>query len=108
MISGVTMELSFLFNKILLILLSSSLVNSGLSHDDEDFAFELDDDDDDIINDYLDKPTKIVPLQRLYGIPDSTAYVGRLFQFKIPADAFSGTLNHFEVRACTFSLVSFF
>ena len=34
----------------------------------------------------------------LYGLPDQTAYVGKLFSFKIPHDAFKGPVLQYKVQ----------
>lgn len=38
-------------------------------------------------------------VKRLWGVADTTAAVGKLFQYHIPSDAFAGPVNHFEVLA---------
>lgn len=37
------------------------------------------------------------PLSLLWGIPDTTAYVGKLFNFTFPNDAFQGIVVHYDV-----------
>lgn len=37
------------------------------------------------------------PLTLLWGIPDTTAYVGKLFTFTLPNDAFQGNVVHYDV-----------
>lgn len=37
-------------------------------------------------------------LQRLWGIPDTTAHVGYLFHYQIPNDAFDGKIGRYKVR----------
>ena len=37
------------------------------------------------------------PLSLLWGIPDTTAYVGKLFTFTLPNDAFQGNVVHYDV-----------
>ena len=37
------------------------------------------------------------PLQLLWGIGDATAYVGRLFTYTLPSDAFQGNVVHYDV-----------
>jgi hypothetical protein len=37
-------------------------------------------------------------VQRLWGIADTTATAGHLFTFTVPADAFSGGINSYEVK----------
>lgn len=36
-------------------------------------------------------------LRRLWGVPDTSAYVGHLFRMEIPKEAFSGTVNTYKV-----------
>lgn len=43
-------------------------------------------------------------VQRLWGIPDTSATVGSLFAFTIPADAFSGEVDSYKVRTHVTSL----
>ncbi|XP_075215938.1 dystroglycan [Lycorma delicatula] len=87
------MALFVLTNKFFIPFLLTLVIISA--HNEEDFGFEQD--EQDMKDTDTDKLIKIIPLQRLYGIPDSSAYVGRLFQFKVPSDAFTGTLSHYEV-----------
>lgn len=37
------------------------------------------------------------PLTLLWGIADTTAYVGKLFRYTIPSDAFQGNIVHFDI-----------
>lgn len=37
-------------------------------------------------------------LRRLWGVPDTSAYVGHLFRMEIPKEAFSETVNTYKVR----------
>ncbi|XP_069682124.1 dystroglycan 1 [Periplaneta americana] len=71
-----------------------ALVVAGL-HSEEDFAFET------TAADEQDTPTShptSSPVQRLWGIPDTVASVGKLFHMTIPGDAFSGEVEHYEAR----------
>lgn len=36
-------------------------------------------------------------VKKKWGVPDTTAYVGKLFKHHIPADAFIGNVHHIEV-----------
>lgn len=38
-----------------------------------------------------------VRLPRAFGIPDTTAYAGHIFNYSIPADGFEGTVHRYEV-----------
>ncbi|XP_026320521.1 dystroglycan isoform X2 [Hyposmocoma kahamanoa] len=38
-------------------------------------------------------------LRRLWGVPDTSAYVGHLFRMEIPKEAFSGPVNTYKVRS---------
>lgn len=37
-------------------------------------------------------------LRRLWGVPDTSAYVGHLFRMEIPKEAFSGPVNTYKVH----------
>lgn len=37
------------------------------------------------------------PLTLLWGIADTTAYVGKLFSYVLPSDAFQGNIIHYKV-----------
>lgn len=37
------------------------------------------------------------PLTLLWGISDTTAYVGKLFTYTLPSDAFQGNIVHYHV-----------
>lgn len=37
------------------------------------------------------------PLTLLWGIADTTAYVGKLFTYTLPNDAFQGNIVHYDV-----------
>lgn len=43
------------------------------------------------------KQTENEPLTLLWGIADTTAYVGKLFTYTLPADAFQGNVVHYDV-----------
>lgn len=36
-------------------------------------------------------------LRRLWGVPDTSAYVGHLFRMEIPKEAFSGEVSAYKV-----------
>jgi len=38
-------------------------------------------------------------VQRKWGVPDTTAFVGHLFRYRVPNDAFSGDVASYEVSA---------
>lgn len=38
-------------------------------------------------------------LRRLWGVPDTSAYVGHLFRMEIPKEAFSGEVLAYKVRS---------
>lgn len=42
-------------------------------------------------------------LRRLWGVPDTSAYVGHLFRMEIPKQAFSGDVLAYKVRPLFFS-----
>lgn len=44
------------------------------------------------------KISHIVPVQRLWGIPDTQAIVGKLFVLNVPNDAFKGDIDYYEVK----------
>ncbi|RZF44851.1 hypothetical protein LSTR_LSTR000803 [Laodelphax striatellus] len=69
------------------------LISISSSHHEEDFAF----DQEIIPQSEIARISSRTPLRRQFGIPDAMAYLGRLFFFKIPPDAFSGTLSHYKV-----------
>lgn len=45
-----------------------------------------------------EKITKIVPVSRLWGVPDTYAVVGKLFSLAVPKKAFKGDIDYYEVR----------
>lgn len=61
-------------------------VNSVISSNNEDY------------NDIEDKRNSEVLIRKLWGIQDVTTSAGKLFRYKIPPDAFSGKITHYEVR----------
>lgn len=70
-------------------------------HSEEDFAFEMTPSEE---QEVLSGPSShphphptSSPIQRLWGIPDTVASVGKLFHVTIPEDAFSGDVDHYEV-----------
>ena len=67
------------------------------SHSEEDFAFEASAaEEQDALNGLYTHPIS-TPVQKLWGIPDTVSTVGKLFHMKIPGDAFSGDVDHYEV-----------
>jgi neurexin len=69
------------------------------SHSEEDFAFETPAVDEQEALNGLRAHTISTPVQKLWGIPDTMATVGKLFHMKIPGDAFSGDVDHYEVSS---------
>jgi hypothetical protein len=70
-------------------------------HSEEDFAFEMTaTDEQEALNGPVSHPhphPTSSPIQRLWGIPDTVASVGKLFHMTIPGDSFSGDVDHYEV-----------
>lgn len=74
--------------KLRLVILLGSCVTL-ISSQTEDFAFE---------QDTTGVPAHtLIPLKRLWGIPDTKAQVGKFVQISVPADAFDGVINKYEV-----------
>jgi neurexin len=69
------------------------------SHSEEDFAFEAPAAEEQEALSGLHAHPLSKPVQKLWGIPDTVANVGKLFHMKIPGDAFSGDVDHFEVSS---------
>ena len=67
------------------------------SHSEEDFAFEAPSaEEQEALSGLHTHPTS-TPVQKLWGIPDTLAPVGKLFHMKVPGDAFSGDVDRYEV-----------
>lgn len=66
------------------------------SHSEEDFAFEMPTAEEQEAVRGLHTHPISTPVQKLWGIPDTVATVGKLFHMKIPGDAFSGDVGHYE------------
>jgi hypothetical protein len=69
------------------------------SHSEEDFAFEMPTAEEQEAVRGLHTHPISTPVQKLWGIPDTVATVGKLFHMKIPGDAFSGDVGHYEVSS---------
>lgn len=68
------------------------------SHSEEDFAFETPSaEEQEALNGLHTHPIS-TPVQKLWGIPDTVASVGKIFHVKVPGDAFSGDVDHYEAR----------
>jgi neurexin len=72
-------------------------------HSEEDFAFEMTaGEEQEVLSGPISHPhLASSPVQRLWGIPDTVASVGKLFHMNIPRDAFSGDVDHYEVSSVT-------
>lgn len=82
------MFIRFDMGKLPLIIFLTGCVSS-ISSQTEDFAFE---------QELQAASTQtIVPLKRLWGIPDTKAQVGKLMQITVPLDAFDGAITKYEV-----------
>lgn len=69
----------------------------ALSRHDDDFAF---DNSDEFQVELTANHSEITRngLRRLWGVPDTSAYVGHLFRMEIPKEAFSGEVQAYKVR----------
>nr|CAD7455771.1 unnamed protein product [Timema tahoe] len=75
---------------LLLVFITFISLSAGLAlEEEEDFGFVA-------ANENV--PPSKSPVQRLWGIPDSLAPVGRLFQLNIPRDAFKGDIDHYQAQ----------
>lgn len=75
------------------------VLSATASQSEEDFAFETPSaEEQDAFNGLHTHPLA-TPVQKLWGIPDTVATVGKLFHMKIPGDAFSGDVGHYEVSS---------
>nr|CAD7400178.1 unnamed protein product [Timema cristinae] len=75
---------------LLLVFITFISLSAGLApEEEEDFAFVA-------ANENV--PQSKSPVQRLWGIPDSLAPVGRLFRLNIPRDAFKGDIEHYQAQ----------
>ncbi|XP_039758900.1 dystroglycan isoform X2 [Pararge aegeria] len=70
----------------------------ALSRHDDDFAF---DNNEEFQVDLTANHSEIAKngLKRLWGVPDTSAYVGHLFRMEIPKEAFSGEVLAYKVRS---------
>ncbi|XP_045501592.1 dystroglycan 1 isoform X2 [Colias croceus] len=70
----------------------------ALSRHDDDFAF---DNNEEFQVELTANHSEIAKngLKRLWGVPDTSAYVGHLFRMEIPKEAFSGEVLAYKVRS---------
>ncbi|XP_049877317.1 dystroglycan 1 isoform X2 [Pectinophora gossypiella] len=70
----------------------------ALSRHDDDFAF---DNSEEFQVELTANHSEIAKngLRRLWGVPDTSAYVGHLFRMEIPKEAFSGKVQTYKVRS---------
>ncbi|GBP62898.1 Dystroglycan [Eumeta japonica] len=70
----------------------------ALTRHDDDFAF---DNSEELQVELTANHSEIEKngLKRLWGVPDTSAYVGHLFRMEIPKEAFSGEVLAYKVRA---------
>ncbi|XP_069361367.1 dystroglycan 1 isoform X3 [Maniola hyperantus] len=70
----------------------------ALSRHDDDFAF---DNNEEFQVELTANHSEIAKngLRRLWGVPDTSAYVGHLFRMEIPKEAFSGEVLAYKVRS---------
>ena len=89
-----------------LLLAAAGGLGSGLRPSEEDFAFEPDSESQQPQQpqpqqqqqQHAHAPASPAPVQRQWGVQDTTATAGKLLRFTVPADAFSGDVDHYEVR----------
>ncbi|XP_076363552.1 dystroglycan 1-like [Tachypleus tridentatus] len=43
------------------------------------------------------KPQTLMKVKRFWGVPDTTATIGKLFNYSVPEDAFTGQVDQYEV-----------
>jgi hypothetical protein len=74
-------------------------------HSEEDFAFEMTAaEQQEALNGPITQShpnPASSPVQRLWGIPDTVAPLGKLFHMNVPRDAFTGEVDHYEVSSLT-------
>ncbi|XP_046970527.1 dystroglycan 1 isoform X1 [Vanessa cardui] len=70
----------------------------ALSRHDDDFAFDNNEEFQVELNANHSEIAKN-GLRRLWGVPDTSAYVGHLFRMEIPKQAFSGDVLAYKVRS---------
>ncbi|XP_072942786.1 uncharacterized protein Dg isoform X2 [Epargyreus clarus] len=70
----------------------------ALSRHDDDFAFDNNEEFQVELTANHSEIAKI-GLRRLWGVPDTSAYVGHLFRMEIPKEAFSGEVLAYKVRS---------
>ncbi|XP_022823443.1 dystroglycan isoform X1 [Spodoptera litura] len=70
----------------------------ALTRHDDDFAF---DNSEEFLVELTANHSEIAKngLRRLWGVPDTSAYVGHLFRMEIPKEAFSGKVVAYKVRS---------
>ncbi|PZC83796.1 hypothetical protein B5X24_HaOG206953 [Helicoverpa armigera] len=70
----------------------------ALTRHDDDFAF---DNSEEFLVELTANHSEIAKngLRRLWGVPDTSAYVGHLFRMEIPKEAFSGKVLAYKVRS---------
>ncbi|XP_050674389.1 dystroglycan 1 isoform X2 [Leptidea sinapis] len=74
------------------------LCQAVLGRHDDDFAF---DNNDEFQLELTANHSEITKngLKRLWGVPDTSAYVGHLFRMEIPKEAFTGEVSAYKVRS---------
>lgn len=95
---------------ISLLLLTLFKINGGITftiagteslQSDEDFAFDFTGDDD-LMVEVTSSDETISAIRKLWGVPDDiTAYVGKIFKFDFPSDAFTKGVKYYEVSKFT-------
>ena len=65
-------------------------------NDIKNFLTVLEDSDVDVSND-KDNVVAKQPVSVKWGIPDTTAFVGKLFHYMLPKDAFRGDITEYKV-----------
>lgn len=95
---------------ISLLLLTLFKINGGITftiagteslQSDEDFAFDFTGDDD-LMVEVTSSDETISAIRKLWGVPDDiTAYVGKIFKFDFPSDAFTKGVKYYEVSNFT-------
>lgn len=88
----VVMATFLILSSLLLLLLAAAASAAG----EEDFAFETSPGEDDA---QASSPSTSSSghVRRHWGIPDVMVVTGKLLHVKVPADAFSGAVDHYEV-----------
>ena len=96
-----TVSLVVMVTYCLLTLATPSLAIQQIQVDDEmndikNFLTVLEDSDVDVSND-KDNVVAKQPVSVKWGIPDTTAFVGKLFHYMLPKDAFRGDITEYKV-----------